>query len=310
MIPARESRMVSAPGRRPRLAAFLLAGLSHFVGAPAFAADHVERVYFPSEDGKTELVGYLFSPGTAGPHPAMVLLHGRGGPYAAHVAAGCTYVRRDRPSACGADTLSARHLFWARQWVRRGFVALHVDSFGPRGKAHGFARHTHGSPERADVDEVTVRPLDAMGGLSFLLTRPEVDGSRIGVQGWSNGGSTVLNALPLLEARGGPQFHVAMAFYPGCGRAALRNEDYRSRTPLLLELAEADDQVSAHTCRRWAEAAMRKGNPVQWVWNAGATHGFDSPEGTRQKLPANRDATQAAVALSAEFVAKAAPRSP
>lgn len=148
----RSAAQGGSPGRRPRLAAFLLAGVSHFLGASAFAADRVERVYFPSQDGRTELMGYLFSPGTAGPHPAMVLLHGRGGPYAAHVATACTHVRRDQPSACGADTLSPRHLFWARQWVRRGFVALHVDSFGPRGKAHG-AEHlaAAGGPGRAAV---------------------------------------------------------------------------------------------------------------------------------------------------------------
>jgi dipeptidyl aminopeptidase/acylaminoacyl peptidase len=40
-----------------------------------------ETVYFMSADGKTEIVGYLFSPIGPAPHPAMVMLHGRAGPY-------------------------------------------------------------------------------------------------------------------------------------------------------------------------------------------------------------------------------------
>jgi hypothetical protein len=42
-----------------------------------------DRVVFPSADGQTSLVGYVFKP--EGPHaartPAVVLMHGRAGPY-------------------------------------------------------------------------------------------------------------------------------------------------------------------------------------------------------------------------------------
>ena len=42
-----------------------------------------ETVHFPSLDGRTKLVGYLFKPlrRIAGPPPAKVVLHGRAGPY-------------------------------------------------------------------------------------------------------------------------------------------------------------------------------------------------------------------------------------
>jgi dienelactone hydrolase len=72
-------------------------------------------------------------------HPAVVMLHGRTGPYSSRVNKDCTFVRRGTPSPCDASTLSKRHLEWGEFWAERGYVALHVDSFGPRGKAHGFA---------------------------------------------------------------------------------------------------------------------------------------------------------------------------
>jgi len=50
-----------------------------------------------------EIVGYLFRPQTPGPHPAIVLLHGRGGLYSTNVNKGCTLVARNTPSASTAS---------------------------------------------------------------------------------------------------------------------------------------------------------------------------------------------------------------
>jgi carboxymethylenebutenolidase len=49
--------------------------------ARAYAADSPPtEVSFLSRDGKTTLRGFLFVPATPGPWPAVVMLHGRGGP--------------------------------------------------------------------------------------------------------------------------------------------------------------------------------------------------------------------------------------
>ncbi len=138
----------------------------------AFAAP--DTVFFPSADGSTEIVAYLFKPQTPGPHPAIVMLHGRGGPYSANVNQGCTLVSRASPSACDASGLSKRHMMWGQYWAERGYIALLPDSFGPRGKAHGFERFTHDDPDRDDVNEKTVRPLDAEGALSWLRSQRDV----------------------------------------------------------------------------------------------------------------------------------------
>ena len=76
------------------------------------------------------------------------MLHGRGGPYSANVEQGLhagvarqiVGVRCERPVE--------RHMMWGQYWAERGYVALRPDSFGPRGKAHGFGRFTD-HPDRA-----------------------------------------------------------------------------------------------------------------------------------------------------------------
>jgi hypothetical protein len=133
-----------------------------------------ETVDFQSADGKTQIVGYLFKPDGAGPHPAVVLLHGRAGPYSANSNADCTLVAPKVSSACNGATLSKRHAMWGQYWAEHGYVALLPDSFGPRGKAHGFGRFSHGDTDRDDVNEKTVRPLDAEGALAYLRGRKDV----------------------------------------------------------------------------------------------------------------------------------------
>jgi dienelactone hydrolase len=156
----------------------------------AASAETPATVYFASGDGRTEIVGYLFSPAGPGPHPAIVMLHGRAGPYSTNVNENCTLVARSIKSACNATTLSKRHQTWGEYWATRGYLALLVDSFGPRGKAHGFGRFTHGDADRDDVNEKTVRPFDAEGALAWLRTRDDVAAGNIFLQGWSNGGNT------------------------------------------------------------------------------------------------------------------------
>ena len=141
-----------------------------------------ERVTFPGPDG-VELVGYLFHSTVSGRRPAIVMMHGRAGPYStlAH-------------GVYDATTLSKRHKFWGETWVAEGYDALLVDSFGPRGYAGGFPAHSY-DDRPAAVSEVTVRPRDAYAALTYLRARPDVDGSRIALQGWSNGGSATLAAM-------------------------------------------------------------------------------------------------------------------
>jgi dienelactone hydrolase len=270
-------------------AAASAAGL--FVAGLAQAATP-QTVYFPSADGKTELVGYLYAPASAGAHPAVVMLHGRAGPYSSNVNAGCTVVSRGRSSACGANTLSKRHQMWGEYWVNHGYAALLVDSFGPRGRGHGFGPHTHDDADRDAVNELSVRPLDAEGALTWLAAQPGMKPDSVMLQGWSNGGSTTLNTLQR-QGEGGAaklRFRAALAFYPGCGPKALLARKLNVDVPLLLLLGSDDEEVSPTTCRDVAARSSAPGGAPTVQWYEGATHDFDDPGKARQAVAANRSA--------------------
>jgi dienelactone hydrolase len=273
-------------------------------GMPIAArADAPRTVYFPSADGKTELVGYLFEPIGPARHPAIVMLHGRGGPYSINVSRGCTMVGRGVQSPCSAATLSKRHQMWGEYWVEHGYVALLVDSFGPRGRGHGYARGSHNDPDRDEVNERTVRPLDAIGALAYLRERSDIRPSRIMIQGWSNGASTTLNVMER-QAQAGPtpdrpHFRAALVFYPGCGPAALLSQHYRADTDILAFLGSDDEEVSSTTCAEVLRAATTSHGRIEVVWYQGATHDFDDPGKKRQSVPANRAAKYDAMRRSA-----------
>jgi len=262
---------------------------------PTVAMAAPDTVFFPSADGKTEIVGYLFRPQTPGPHPAIVLLHGRGGPYSINVNAGYTLVSRTNPSAaCNANGLSKRHTMWGQYWADHGYVALLPDSFGPRGKAHGFGRFTHGDPDRADVNEKTVRPLDAEGALNWLRGKKDVIGDRIFLQGWSNGGSTALNVMQRQSAAT-PGYRAALVFYPGCGPAALLAQTLKSAAPIIMLLGTDDEEVSPARCQDVARRSIAAGSKIDVVVYPGATHDFDDPGRSRQSNPANSAALKDAM---------------
>ena len=280
----------------------IAATLSIGTTPPAHASP--ATVYFPSADGATQLVGYLFAPATPGPHPAVVMLHGRGGPYSINFNKGCTLVAQGTVSDCNAATLSKRHASWGEYWAARGYLALLPDSFGPRGKGHGFGRFTHDDPDRDDVNERTVRPLDAEGALKYLAAREDVTPSQIFLQGWSNGASTALNVMTRQAPSASPGFRAALALYPGCGPRALISQDYKTAAPLTVLLATDDEEVSPLVCHRVLEVTVAKGQPVTLVDYSGATHDFDDPGQKRQSVPANAAAREDALRRAAEVFAK------
>jgi carboxymethylenebutenolidase len=260
----------------------------------SFAAD-IKTVHFQSLDHKTKLVGYLFEPASPGPHAAVVMLHGRAGPYSSLAKGVYT-----------AATLSKRHKEWGEFWAKRGYAALLVDSFGPRGYPQGFPRGSYEN-RPAEVSEQTVRPLDAYGALRYLRARPDIAGNRIGVQGWSNGGMTVLVTIsdrapgihqPTVETG----FRAALAEYPGCMEAVKGH--YHSYAPLLLMIASADEEVSPKVCEAFAKRAKEAGSELESIVFDGAEHNFDDPSHSKQSNPANRHATEEAMRRAERFFGK------
>ncbi|MCP3980955.1 MAG: hypothetical protein GY716_16795 [bacterium] len=116
--------------------------------APAFESHDVRF-----RSGEIELVGRLVVPPGEGPHPAVVLLHG------------------SVPQ--GRDSWTYRS--WADFFVRHGLAVLYYDK-------RGFGES--GGDEAAGFRKLAG---DGAAAVRFLRTRPEVDPSRIGLRGASQG---------------------------------------------------------------------------------------------------------------------------
>jgi carboxymethylenebutenolidase len=246
-------------------------------------ARSIETVHFQSEDRQTTLVGYLFEPEGGGRHPAIVMLHGRAGAYSS--LANRVYT---------AETLSRRHRQWGEFWAERGYLALLVDSFSPRGYAGGFPAGSY-KDRPAAVSEQTVRPLDAYGALRYLRGRRDVVTDRIGLQGWSNGAMTALvtmgqHAPGIENATPESGFRVALAEYPGCGMDAVK-EDYKPYARLLLMVGTADEEVSPKVCETFVKRAKQGGADLDLVVFEGAEHNYDDPSKKKQSNPADERAT-------------------
>lgn len=227
--------------RRAALVALLLA-----LPLPASAE---EVVTFPSADGAM-IRARLLAPAGGGPFPAVVALHGCGGP----------------DNARGA--LQRRHRDWAERWVAQGFVVLLPDSFGSRGLGSICGTRERSVTPRAE------RAGDADAARRWLQARRDIRADRINLVGWSNGGSTVLWAIaPGARPRGGgPDFARAVAFYPGCRTPLQRGAT--PRLPLLVLIGEADNWTPAEPCRDYV---ARSRGLAQIVTYPGAFHGFDDP---------------------------------
>lgn len=269
------------------------------LGDRAGAAELSLRVTFPSADGRTRLVGYLFKPERMRvPRvPAVVMMHGRAGAYSSGA-----------DGVYDASTLSRRHAMWGGFWAERGYIAVLVDGFGPRGYPQGFPRFSYARrPPR--LNEVTVRPLDAYGALAYLRSRPDVLPDRIGLMGWSNGGSAALAAISadapaVRRPTPATGFRAALVFYPGCGLRGRFEDGYRPYAPVRLFHGTDDEEVSPQLCGGFVARSRALGGDIAIRFYEGATHGFDDPGRRRQRIRANAEAFADAVGRAQQFFAR------
>lgn len=261
-----------------------------------------ERVAFPSADGVTTLTGYLFRPQAqaAAPAPAVVMMHGRSGVYSS--------LANGRYSAA---TISRRHQEWGHLWVRNGYFALLVDSFGPRGYPQGFPRFSYDRRPK-ELDEVAVRPLDAYGALIFLRKRADVAREQIALQGWSNGASATLATMAMQQAPGLGRltrengFRAALAFYPACGLKGRFPDGLMPYAPVRVFHGTADEEVSARRCQELVRLSRIHNADIEIALYPDAEHGFDDPGRKRQSKAANAAARTDATARALTFVAETA----
>ena len=246
--------MIRGPGL---LAALLVAAF----GSPAAFAE--ERVAFPSVDWtgavKVQVTARLYKPTGPGRFPAVIILHGCGGP------------RSNGPQ-------------WGEWLAENGFVALVVDSFAPR----GIESVCYRPPGRATFDLVIAMTEDAFSAARFLAARPDIDAGRLAAMGFSFGGN-VVRRLGGEDARSyamsaAPQFRALLPLYPGgCGFAV--RDVRRVVVPMLILHAALDDWTPVPPCRDAVEQAKRRGEPVDIVVYPEAHHGFDQVDRPVEFLP-------------------------
>ena len=232
----------------------------------------------------TGAVAELRFPAGAGPHPAVVLLHG-----------------------CSGITPTVRR--WAARFAEWGYVALVADSFGPRGvtnvcRARGEALPAPGMPNPSALSSAA-RLGDAFAAAATLRARADVRPDRVFLVGFSHGAGTALMAAtrPVVERRGATPFRGVVAFYPWCPLAGAP-----LASPLLTLIGDADDWTPAERCRAlWASRAR---DPVEATLHVypSATHAFDAPAPARgylgHQLRHDPVATEDAVGRVRAFLAR------
>ena len=221
------------------------------------------------------LQGYLRQTNSAGPSPAVVLLHGCDGNW---------------------EQLDQR---WGKRIASWGFVTLTVDSFGPR----GIKTNCGSAPDGL--------ALDAFRALNFLVREPFVDPDRVAVVGFAQGGGLVLTSVEhgAVEQTSPDKFHAAVAFYPPC-----RKFNGDMTVPTLILIGERDDWTEACRNMvdgrdDWGLSRQKgKGAPVRLIVYPGAYHAFDVPNlNTSTPLPGhhrefNQSATDQSIVAVRKFL--------
>lgn len=190
-----------------------------------------QKVTFVNAQGIT-LIGWLFKPDGNGPYPAVVMMPGCLGAYSFG------------DPAKGVNSLYRE---WGDRLVNAGYVALLVDSFTPRNAAQNQC-----SNSTEGVSEVKDRPHDAYAGLKYLSSQVFVAANRIGLLGWSHGGSSAMAAMDETKFIKGSSFKAAVAFYPGCGLSnafgGIKRNTWKPYAPFVILVGSADTVANPKTC--------------------------------------------------------------
>ena len=218
---------------------------------------------FPTEASELSLFSPLrmgiWKPPGAGPFPALIIVHSCGG-------------------------LKRQISYWRGEAVKRGYVALVIDSFSSRG-----------SPSCRPVPPVTMARgvKDVLDASAHLRTFAFVDKSKIATIGFSWGAMVgMMAASPSFAAQAAPALApvaATVALYPACFIApfgASQGSEYlRSdiSTPTLLLLGGQDTETPPSECDSRLAPLKERNAPVEAYTYADATHCWDCSDQHNQR---------------------------
>lgn len=199
--------------------------------------------------------GYLVLPAGSGKFPAVVIGPGSGG-----------------------------YKPWMQDMVAKrlndaGIATLVLDSFTGRGVTETASNQAN-VPTAANV-------IDGFAALKVLAARPEIDATKIGITGFSRGGTVamftqekkLLNAMEL----GGHQYAAHLPMYPACSTTFDKPEP--TSAPIWLLMGEKDDYTPASQCLPFIERLRSAGANVNSKIFPDAHHGWVSDARQVSYLP-------------------------
>jgi dienelactone hydrolase len=195
----------------------------------------------------------VFKPAGTGPFPVAVIGHTCGGVTRPHI--------RDR----------------AKELLAAGYMVVAIDSYGPRGISS-----CRGQTKVNTRHQVR----DAYAALDMLSRLPEVDQRRIYYTGYSAGGMAgpMLADTRYVPAGEKPlRFRAIVSNYGSCvfqhGPATPRVQllPRQIDTPVLMLMAQEDQELRAADCFPQLDEMKAAGQPVSWHVYADTYHAWDQP---------------------------------
>jgi dienelactone hydrolase len=218
-----------------------------FLASSSCFSQSANLVRFASFALGVDLQAWYYRPiNAASTTPTIVALHGCAG----------MLNRQGQPNE--------RSQSYAQFLNQQGWSVLFVDSLTPRGLKTVCGNSTDTLPPSARV-------ADVQAAVAWLAKRDDVDQSRIGILGWSHGGSVTLLANDL-GVDYAVQPKAALAFYPGCGALTVPRR-WQPARPILMQLGQDDDWTDPKPCQAFAQQFPERIAQDTYLESG---HGFDS----------------------------------
>lgn len=174
----------------------------------------------------------------------------------------------------GSVGVAESHLMHAETLCDAGYAAFVVDPFGARSVSVTYDNQTQFS--------FAASAFDVLSAVKVMAARPEVDASRIGVQGHSRGGAAVVQAaMKVMQAAAlseGEAIKAVYGVYPWAGQQFLTPNI--GDVTMRIVIGEQDEWCSAQQAQGYAHAIRLASNgDVSFKMYADAHHSYDRRQG-------------------------------